>query len=68
MSEELAFTSATELLNRYKTKKLSPVEATKASIAQIERHSEKLNVFTIIATERTWRNSPRKNNNARIWA
>ena len=51
MSEELAFTSATELLNRYKTKKLSPVEATKASIAQIERHSEKLNVFTIIDPE-----------------
>ena len=48
MTEELAFTSATELLAKYKAKSLSPVEAVQASIAKIERDGEKLNAFTIV--------------------
>lgn len=48
MTDELAYTSATELLAKYKAKSLSPVEAVQASIAKIERDGEKLNAFTIV--------------------
>src|SRR5262245_26554787 len=43
MSSELAFIPAVDLLTAYKQKKLSPVEATKAALAQIVRHNERFN-------------------------
>ena len=48
MSSELAMLPAVELLKSYKQKKLSPVDVTKAALAQIERHNEKLNAFCFV--------------------
>ena len=48
MSEDLAFMPATELIQNYRTLKLSPVEVVHASLDRIERHGSKLNAFTIV--------------------
>jgi aspartyl-tRNA(Asn)/glutamyl-tRNA(Gln) amidotransferase subunit A len=48
VSEELAFTSATELLKLYRAKKLSPVEVTNAVLARIEAHNPKLNAYCLV--------------------
>ena len=42
---ELGFMTASELLDAYRRKTLSPVEATKAALARIERLEPKLNAF-----------------------
>jgi len=39
MSDEIAFLSATELLRLFAAKALSPIEATKAALADISKHN-----------------------------
>lgn len=56
--------SATELLQRYKRKTLSPVEATRAALDQIDKHNGTFNAFCLVdrdgalksarASERRW--------------
>jgi aspartyl-tRNA(Asn)/glutamyl-tRNA(Gln) amidotransferase subunit A len=48
MSEELAYTSATELLLRYRAKRLSPVEVTQAVLARIGELNPRLNAFCLV--------------------
>ena len=45
MSETLDFWTAGELLHAYRTRALSPVEATQAALARIERLNEALNAY-----------------------
>ena len=52
MSDELCELSAAELLERYRAKTLSPVEATRAVLARAERVEPKINAFTLIDPER----------------
>jgi amidase len=46
---ELCFTSATELLALYRRRKVSPVEVTRAVLAQIERVNPTLNAYCTVA-------------------
>jgi aspartyl-tRNA(Asn)/glutamyl-tRNA(Gln) amidotransferase subunit A len=48
---EVAFLTATELLELYRTRKLSPVEATEAALRQIERHNPRVNTYCLIDAE-----------------
>ena len=48
MSDDLAFLSATDLVARYRARRLSPVEATKAALAAIEKHNPRLNAFRLV--------------------
>jgi aspartyl-tRNA(Asn)/glutamyl-tRNA(Gln) amidotransferase subunit A len=45
---ELGFMSASALLDAYRRKTLSPVEATKAALARLERLEPKLNAFVLV--------------------
>jgi aspartyl-tRNA(Asn)/glutamyl-tRNA(Gln) amidotransferase subunit A len=45
MSAELVYTSATELLRRYRAKQLSPVEVTQAVLARIDELNPRLNAY-----------------------
>ena len=51
MSDDLAFTPATELIAAYRAKTLSPVEATQAALARIDAHNERLNAFCLVDHE-----------------
>ena len=63
-SEEIAFLSATELLEAYRKRELSPVEMTRATLERIDRLNPKLNAYLAIdhdgalaaagEAERTW--------------
>jgi aspartyl-tRNA(Asn)/glutamyl-tRNA(Gln) amidotransferase subunit A len=65
MSEDLAFASATELVELYRTGKVSPVEVTQAVLDRIERVQARLNAFVLVdhegaleaarESERRWR-------------
>ena len=48
MSDELADLSATELVAAYRNKRLSPIEATEASLARIAAHNGLLNAFCLV--------------------
>src|SRR5450432_1950651 len=48
MSAELAYTSATELVRRYRARELSPVEVTQAVLARIRELNTRLNAFCLI--------------------
>jgi aspartyl-tRNA(Asn)/glutamyl-tRNA(Gln) amidotransferase subunit A len=48
MSTELAYTSATELVRRYRTKQLSPVEVTQAVLARIHELNPRLNAYCLV--------------------
>ena len=48
MSAELAYTSATELVRRYRAKQLSPVEVTQAVLARISALNPGLNAFCVV--------------------
>jgi aspartyl-tRNA(Asn)/glutamyl-tRNA(Gln) amidotransferase subunit A len=48
---EIAFLSATELLGLYRSRKLSPVEATEAALSQIERHDPRVNAYRLVDAE-----------------
>jgi aspartyl-tRNA(Asn)/glutamyl-tRNA(Gln) amidotransferase subunit A len=51
MAEELALLGAAELLRRYRTKQLSPVEVTRAALARIDAHEKALNAFREVWSE-----------------
>ncbi len=51
VSDDLAFTPATELVAAYRAKSLSPVEATQAALDRIEAHNERLNAFFLVDAE-----------------
>ena len=51
MSNDLAFMSATDLLENYRKGSVSPVEALEACLDQIELHNSKLNAFTLVDRE-----------------
>ena len=48
---ELAFATAAELSQAYRRKKLSPVEATQAALARIDKVNRKLNAFNLVDAE-----------------
>ena len=48
MSEDLAFLSASELVERYRAGTLSPVEATRAVLDRIERLNGRLNAYCLV--------------------
>jgi aspartyl-tRNA(Asn)/glutamyl-tRNA(Gln) amidotransferase subunit A len=48
MSDDIAVQSATELLRLYRSKQLSPVEATKAALAQISTYDPQLNATKML--------------------
>ena len=48
MSEELAYATVTELLDGYRDGTISPVEATKAALTQIEKYNGALNAFVFV--------------------
>src|ERR1043166_6953412 len=66
MSEDLALWSATALADAFRRKTVSPVEATQAALARIERLDGQLNAFILVdrdgalaaakASEARWRN------------
>ncbi len=49
--QELAYLSATELLDLYRAKSLSPVEATQAVLSQVRRHNESINAYVMVDEE-----------------
>ena len=51
MADTVALMSATELLRRYRDGSLSPVEATRAALAAIERHDKTVNAFVMVDEE-----------------
>ncbi len=48
MNNDLAFATATELLDGYRDGAISPVEATKAALNQIEKYNGALNAFVLV--------------------
>ncbi|HZS82487.1 MAG TPA: amidase [Stellaceae bacterium] len=48
---ELGYLSASELLDAYRRKTLSPVEATRAALSRIERLDRRLNAFCLVDAE-----------------
>ncbi|MEH6402496.1 MAG: amidase [Sneathiella sp.] len=51
MSKDLAFLSADELLKGYETRDISPVDATRAALDQIEKYDPALNAFVFVDEE-----------------
>src|SRR5262245_47853214 len=51
MTTDPALLSATELLSLYRANKLSPVEATKASLDRIRKHDARFNAFCLVDEE-----------------
>lgn len=48
MSNDLAYATATELLDGYRDGSISPVEATQAALNQIEKYNGALNAFVLV--------------------
>ena len=66
MHDELYWLSATELLRRYRSRELSPVEVIRTLLARIERLQPQLNAFVLVdpgplaatgASEARWQRS-----------
>ena len=55
MNSDLCALAATELLERYRKRTLSPVEVTKAVLARIEQLNPKLNAFVMVAADEATR-------------
>ncbi len=51
MTSDPALLSAVELLERYRDGSLSPVEATRAALARIDRHNAAFNAFNLVDPE-----------------
>src|SRR5262245_65896189 len=51
-SDDLCWMSATELASAIQSKKISPVEATKAVLARIESVNPRINAFCTVAADR----------------
>ena len=52
MTDDIASLSAAELIAGYRDGSLSPVEATRAALARIEKHDPALNAFRLVDAER----------------
>ena len=48
MTDDLAYATATELLEGYRAGTISPVEATQAALSQIEKYNGALNAFVLV--------------------
>ncbi len=48
---EISFLPATELLELYRSRRLSPVEATEAALRQIEEYDSRVNAFCLVDAE-----------------
>jgi len=57
MSDDLIYMSATELLALYKSKELSPVEATQAVLDRVHDKNEAINAFNVIDDEAALRDA-----------
>lgn len=57
MSEDLCFTSAADLVNAYRDKRLSPVEVTQALIMRLDALNPKLNAYNLIDGEAALRDA-----------
>ncbi len=65
MTEDLAFTPASELVKLFRSKTVSPVDAVRAALDRIDRHGAALNAFVVVdadaalaqaaASEARWR-------------
>lgn len=51
--DDIAFLPATRLVELFRNRELSPIEAARAGLRQIERHDEKLNAFCLVDHDRT---------------
>jgi aspartyl-tRNA(Asn)/glutamyl-tRNA(Gln) amidotransferase subunit A len=51
MADDLAFTSATRLLELYRAKQLSPVEVMSETLRRLERYEAALNAFVLYDPE-----------------
>ena len=51
MADDLAFTSATQLLELYRAKRLSPVEVIAETLRRLERHEAAVNAFVLYDPE-----------------
>jgi len=51
MSDAIVYATASELLSLYRTRALSPVELTRAVLAQIDRHEPRINAFARLDRE-----------------
>jgi aspartyl-tRNA(Asn)/glutamyl-tRNA(Gln) amidotransferase subunit A len=51
MSADLAYTSASELLHRYRAKQLSPLEVVQAALARIGELNPRLNAYCLVDAE-----------------
>ena len=51
MSQDIALLSATNLLQAYRSKQLSPVEATRAALERIDRYNSTLNAYCLVDAE-----------------
>ncbi|MGH6946349.1 MAG: amidase [Kiloniellales bacterium] len=68
MSDDPTKLSAGQLLARYKKGDLSPVEATKAALARIERHDKTLNAFVLVDGEQALAEAAKSEERWRIGA
>jgi len=51
MSDDVALMTASRLVKLFRAGELSPVEATRAALARIERYDDKLNAFNLVTAE-----------------
>ncbi len=51
MSDDIALLPASDLIAKYRDGSLSPIEATRATLARIEAHNDTLNAFNLIDEE-----------------
>ncbi len=51
MSHDLCFMPATEMIERFKTRSLSPVEVTDVILSQIETYDPAMNAFVVVTSE-----------------
>lgn len=51
MQTDLAFLTAQELISLYRSRKVSPLDATEAALQAIERHNDRLNAYCLVDAE-----------------
>ena len=51
MCQDLCFMPATEMIDRYRDRSLSPVEVTEAVLTQIETYDPAINAFVVTTSE-----------------
>ena len=55
MQEDIAFLPATELLERYRTKTLSPVEVMTETLRRLEKYEAAVNAFVVYDPDSAWK-------------